>query len=329
MKPINFLPIVMIAAAGLVASCSTTKLAQTSTSDDVYNTVAKAREVEAYVPPQNQVQAQEQNDYGDEYYGTSNPYYDMDYSSRINRFHNGSNFRGYYDPYYENFAYGNSYGATNYLGYGVGGWNNGYGMNFGLGWGGGYGWGGSIWNNPFYYGNMGFGWNNWGWNNWGPYSYYDRFGWGGGGYGGGWGIGGGYYGGGIYTNNNYRPRPGSNDRGVPRSYGNGNAGNAGRPSRSGVAGPNGPTRQGYAPNYNAGRPTRNQQSGSNGAAPGRYTPQGTQGSRPTRNESYSPPQRTEMSRPSYSPPPSSGGSSGGGSNGGGGGGSRPSRAGRG
>jgi len=307
----------MIAAAGLVASCSTTKLAQNTANDDVYNSVAKAIEVEPYVPPREQMQTQNQSDY-DEYYGTSNPYYDMDYSSRINRFYNGNSFRGYYDPYYDNYYYGNSYGATSYLGYGGLGWGNGYGLG---GWGGGFGMGfgyGSIWNNPFYYGNMGFGWNNWG-----PYSYYDRFGWGGGGwYGGGWGLGGGYYGGGIITNNNYRPRPGSNDRGVPGNYGNGTAGNYGRPSRSGVVSGNGQGRQSYVPNNNAGRPMRNQQSGGNNG----YTPQGSQGSRPTRNESYSPPQRTE-SRPSYSPPPSSSGS--GSMGGGGGGGSRPSRAGRG
>ncbi|MBT2561737.1 hypothetical protein J7E50_12920 [Pedobacter sp. ISL-68] len=339
MKPIKFLPIVMIAAAGLVASCATSKLAQTKPADDVYNSVAKAREVETAPQPQNrqgqQYQAQGQEEY-DEYYGTSNPYYDMDYSSRINRFYNGYSFQGYYDPYFDNYYYGSSYGNSNYLGYGLGGWSNGYGLGA---WGGNFGYGyGSIWSNPFYYGNFGYGYNNpYGWNSWGPNSYYDRYGWGGGGYyGGGWGIGGGYYGGGVYTNRGYnRPRPGSDDRGTPR-YGNGNAGNVGRPSRSGVTNPNG---VGYAPNINAGRPSRNQGNGSyaqpQGSQAGRptrndnYSPQGTQSSRPTRNETYTPPTRTE-SRPSYSPPPSNGGgNSGGGSTGGGGGGSRPSRAGRG
>ncbi|SDG99135.1 hypothetical protein SAMN05421827_11464 [Pedobacter terrae] len=337
MKPIQFLPIVMIATAGLVASCSTSKLAQTKPVDDVYNSVAKAREVEIVRPPQNQ-QAQNQNngqEEYDEYYGTSNPYYDMDYSSRINRFHNGYSFQGYYDPYFDNYYYGNSYGPSNYLGIGLG-WNSGYGLGWGGGFGYGGGWGyGSIWNNPFYYGNMGFGWNNpWGWNAWGPNSYYDRYGWGGGYYGGGWGIGGGYYGGGVYTNSNFRPRPGSNDRGVPR-YGNGNNGNVGRPSRSGVVNQNGVS---YAPNNNAGRPVRSQggYSQNDGMQSGRptrnnnYSPQqGSQSSRPTRNEGYTPPARTE-SRPTYSPPPSSYGGGGGGSTGGGGGGgSRPSRAGRG
>ncbi|WP_406826491.1 hypothetical protein [Pedobacter sp. KACC 23697] len=326
MKPIQFLPIVMIAAAGLAASCSTSKLAQTKPVDDVYNSVAKAREVEVVLPSQNQ-QAQYQNngqEEYDEYYGTSNPYYDMDYSSRINRFHNGYSFQGYYDPYFDNYYYGSSYGPSNYLGIGLG-WNSGYGLG---GWGGGFGYGGgwgfgSIWNNPFYYGNYGFGWNNpWAWNAWGPYSYYDRFGWGGGYYGGGWGIGGGYYGGGVYSNSNYRPRPGNTM--TSRGYGNNSGNNAGRPSRSGMVNQNGVS---YAPNNNAGRPTRSQANGNNG-----YSRPDVSGSRPGRNENYSPqPQRTE-SRPTYSPPPTSRGSSGGGSYGGGGstgGGSRPSRAGRG
>ena len=138
-----------------MATCSTSKLATTSQNDDVYNSVAKAREVEIipqqqYAQNQNQDQGQDQDGY-DEYYGTSNPYYDMDYSSRINRFSNGTSWRGYYDPYYDNFSYGNSYGATNYLGYGGLGWSSGYGLG---GWGGGFGLGfgyGSMWNNPFYY----------------------------------------------------------------------------------------------------------------------------------------------------------------------------------
>ena len=305
----------MIAVAGLVASCSTSKLATRST-DDVYNSVAQAKEVEPYVPQnqvQNQSQAQNQEDY-DEYYGTSNPYYDMDYSSRINRFYNGYSWQGYYDPYFDNYYYGNSYGPTNYLGYGNG-WYNGYGLG---GWGGGFGLGfgyGSIWNNPFYYGNFGYGWSNpWGWNSWGPNSYYDRYGWGGGWYGSGWGIGSG----GVYTNKNYRPRPGCNNNGMPRTAAPAN-GNYGRPSRSGYAG-NDNGRIGNTNPNASGRPSRSYQPQNNGrtTAPAE---------RPTQ---MSRPSRTESAPPSYSPPPSnSRGSSGGGSTGGGGGSSRPSRAGRG
>ncbi|MCX2575132.1 hypothetical protein [Pedobacter sandarakinus] len=319
MKPITFLPIVMIAAAGLVASCSTSKLATTKAEDDVYNSVAKAKEVEM-VPQQQYAQNQSQNPEAyDEYYGTSNPYYDMDYSSRINRFQNGTSWRGYYDPYYENFYYGNSYGVTNYLGFGGLGWSSGYGLG---GWGGGLGYGygyGSIWNNPFYYGNFGYGWNSpfYGWNAWGPNSYYDRFGWGGGYYGGGWGLGGGYYGGGVYTNNRTnRPRPGSNDTGMPRTSAPGANPNFGRPSRSGYAGNSNGAVSSTNPNT-SGRPTRSYQPAGNGNTTTAERP--TQMSRPTRSEAPA---------PSYSPPPSSSGSSGS-SGGGGGGGSRPSRAGRG
>jgi len=322
MKPIKFLPIVMIATAGLVASCSTSKLASNNTGDDVYNTVAKAREVE-YVAPvqQQQQQAQNNNQEYDEYYGTSNPYYDMDYSSRINRFYNGYSWRGYYDPYYDNYYSGNSYGNTNFLGYGLG-WNNGYGLG---GWGGGFGYGlgygyGSIWNSPYNYGY--FGYNPYGFGGWGPYSYYDRFGWGGGFYGGGYGIGGGYYGGGYgFTNRNNRARP-NRDGDNRGSYGNRSgiapvSGNYGRPTIS----------------NNAGRPERysNGNNGSNvNGQPGRVS------SRPSRDDSYRPQPQTQQVQPSgrpdrgsYSPPAQSSGSSGGGSSsGGGGGGGRPTRGGR-
>jgi len=320
MKPIKFLPIVMIAAAGLVASCSTSKLAQTNSGDDVYNTVAKARAVEyvAPAPQQQQAQAQSDQDY-DEYYGTSNPYYDMDYSSRINRFYNGSTFRGYYDPYYDNYYYGNSYGNTNFLGYGLN-WSNGYGLG---GWGGNFYGYGSIWNNPYNYGYFGYSpyWYSGGW---GPYSYYDRFGWGGGFYGGGYGIGGGYYGSGIYTNRNNRARPNrdGDNRGAYGSTGSRNApisGNYGRPNIS---------------SNNSGRPER-YSNGNNGSTI-RNGQQGSVSSRPSRDDSYRPQPQTQQTQPagrpdrgSYSPPAQSSGSSGGGmsSGGGGGGGGRPTRGG--
>lgn len=319
----------MIAAAGLVASCSTSKLAQSNANDDVYNTVAKAREVEYRAPaPQQQQYAQNDQEY-DEYYGTSNPYYDMDYSSRISRFSNGYSWRGYYDPYYDNYYYVNSYGNTNFLGYGGGGWNSGYGLgwNNGFGWNGGFGWGGgfgygSIWNNPYNYGY--FGYNPW-YSGWGMNSYYDRFGWGGGFYGGGYGYGGGYYGGGFggsYTNRNSRPRP--NREGDNRgSYGSSGSrpssisGNYGRPAVS---------------TNNSGRPER-WSNGNNGSPANNG--QGRVGTRPSRDDSYRPQPQTQQVQPSsrpdrgsYSPPPQSSGSSGGGSSsGGGGGGGRPTRGG--
>ena len=300
MKPIKFLQMMLIATAGLVAACSAPKLAQNTATDDVYNTTAKAKEYVVVTPkPQ---QAQPQQNY-DEYYGTSNPYYDMDYSSRINRFYNGYSWNSYYDQYFNNYYgngsgyYGNNYYNNSYLGYGLN-WSNGYGLGYGNYYG-------SIWSNPFYYGNYGY-------NRWGAYSIYDRYGYGGG-YGGyyGGGYGNGYYGGGIVSNPG-RPRPGSNDTGAPRS--NVVTPNYGRPSRTAVAnGNNGNVNNGRVSGTQNATPTRN--SGNEN-----YTPPAQAPSRPTRTET-----------PTYTPPPSNnnGGSNNGGGNSGGGGGGRPTRAGRG
>ncbi|TDG36893.1 hypothetical protein EZJ43_06335 [Pedobacter changchengzhani] len=324
MKPIKFLQIMLLATAGLVAACSAPKLAQNTATDDVYNTTAKAVEVEVITPRPQQEQPQQSYD---DYYGTSNPYFDMDYSSRINRFYNGNGFNNYYDPYFNNYGngyygngyYGNNIYNNNYLGYGLN-WNNGYGLGYGNYYG-------SIWNNPFYYGNYGYN------NGWGAYSIYDRYGYGGyygGGYGGGYyggGYGNNYYGGGIVSNPG-RPRPGSNNNtGV--QTGNNVTPNYGRPSRSGVDNRNNgnisnngrPGNQSVAPG-NAGnnntRPQRQQQQ-----------PQQQQQQPQQQREAPSRPTRTET--PTYSPPPSNnnGGSNNGGGNSGGGGGGRPSRAGRG
>ncbi|MGY3052088.1 hypothetical protein ACVWYG_000275 [Pedobacter sp. UYEF25] len=307
MKSINFLKIALIATAGMVASCAAPKLANNSTTDDVYNTTAKAQEV-VYSPVPDQSAAV----YDDGYYGTSNPYLDMDYASRINRFSNGYAWQSYYDPYFSNSYYGNSfYGNSFYgnsFGYGLG-WNSGFGLNYGLGYYGG------IWNNPFYYGSY-FGSPFYGYNSWGPYSYYDSFGRGGGYY----GYGGGYYGGGIYSNNqNARPRPSRGGENQAAYSGDNRgrtgvvpAGNYGRPALDATGRPErGSGNNTYAqPNRTGARPTRGEVS------------------RPQTQESRPQPQSQPSSRPergSYSPPPSSPSPSSGG--GGGGGGGRPSRGG--
>ena len=319
MKPINFLQIALIATAGMVASCAAPKLANNMATDDVYNTTAKAQEV-VYAPVSEQ---RNQDVYDDGYYGTSNPYLDMDYSSRINRFSNGYSWRSYYDPYFNNSYYGNSYYGNSYygnsFGYGLG-WNSGFGLNYGSGYYGG------IWNNPFYYGSY-FGSPFYGYNSWGPYSYYDSFGRGGGyyGYGGGY-YGGGYYGGGVYTNSqNYKPRP-SRGGENQAAYDGGNrgrtgvvaSGNYGRPTLDATGRPErGSGNNTYAqPNRTGARPTR-----------GEVNRPQTQESRPQPQQSQ-PTSRPE--RGSYSPPPSSSPSpsrSSGGGGGGGGGGGRPSRGG--
>ncbi len=291
MKPNYLLTSMLAVATVVVTSCSAPKLAQQSTvSDDVYNTTAQAKEYTKPAPVQNAY-----NDADDEGYGTSDPYYDMDYSSRINRFYYGSAFRPYYDPFYDGY-----YGYNGYSPY--------YGSGFSFGLGLGFGWG-----NPFY--------SSW----YSPYSWgmYDPF-WGfnnyyggayGGFYGGGY-YGGGYYGGGYgggYYSGNYNnsPRPDrGRENGVGYPRGNSNYGSGTTRTTNGVSVSN--TRR----SDRSGNSTTN-------SAP-----------RPTRTQDYTPPQRTESSRPTYTPPPASygggrsesSGSSGGGSTGGGGG--RSSRGGR-
>jgi hypothetical protein len=298
----NYLFTSMLALTAIaVSSCSTPRVAQQgAANDDVYNSSAQAK---TYVPaPVRTAQPATQEYQEDDYYGTSDPYYDMDYSSRINRFAYGSPWRSYYDPYF--YGYNDFYG----------GFGGGFGGGWGLSWGSGFGWGGLY--SPF------FGYNNWGFNNWGYGNYYGG-GFGGGYYGGGF-LGGGYYGGGYYTgrttNVDYKARPyigrengvGTN-RGMARST----------TTRSDINGNPVMERsrsERYSNERNATAPTRADRSN----APAQ--------SRPTRAESA--PARSQP-QPSFSPPARSdgGGSRSGGSSGssGGssGGGARPTRAGRG
>ena len=304
MKPIQLFTSMLALTAIVVTSCSAPRMAQqTNSDDDVYNTMATAK---VYTPapvvaPSQTPQEETYNE--DDYYGTSDPYYDQDYSSRINRFYYASPWRTYYDPYYYNGWYSDF----------------GWGSYAGMGWG--------YMNSPFWGYNgfgLGLGWNSWGYNNWGWNSYY------GGGFLGGGYYGGGLYGGGYYTGRttnvpDYRSRPrvgrengvGANSRfGNPRSSvvrtdANGNV----IPSRSRserAAAANAATRTDRG---TATRPARAE-------APRTETqqrPARTESARPARTESrptYTPPARTESSRGSSS-------SSGSGSS------SRPTRAGRG
>lgn len=281
----------LLAGTLLVASCSTSQLAQNASTDDVYNTVAQAK-VYKYSPPA-QMDRSEAERYDDTNYRSSDQNYDMDYSSRIDRFYYGSFNRPYYDDYY------------NYYGYNS--WYNPYDVRFGMGLGFGFGFGYNNWFNPFnswaYYGSP------YRWNTWGPYSYYNGFG----GYYGGH-FGGGYYPGIIVGSNrpNYTPRPTR-----------GNSNNAGRgtsvyPNNNRASGNrvtvdrNNTTRPGRTESYNPnnGR-TADRSTNTSSSRPGR-----TQSTAPTR-ETYSPPARTST------PPASSSGSSGSSS----GGSARPTRGG--
>ncbi len=288
----------------LFASCATQQLASSTTDDDVYNTTAQAR-VYKYSPPA-QVAQLDTNRYNTDY-ARSNPNYDMDYSSRIDRFYYG-NSRPYFDDYY-NF-------------YGYNSWYNPYHVSLGFG----MNWGYNRWYtfdrwNPYYgqyYGN-----------GWGPYSYYDRFG--GGYYGGGYygnGYGNGYYGGTnviVRNNENYGPRPTRTDEsrsgryngGVAPSRGNVNNTDIGRPTRV----------EGYNPTTNGtvSRPTTTQSANPTGSRPSRATqtaPPSTGETTPAR-PTYTPPPTT-----SNTPPPTNtGSSSSGSSSGGSSSGSRPTRSG--
>lgn len=298
MRVNQFFTTALAATTLLVASCSTQKMAQNNSADDVYNTTAQAR-VYKYAPP---VQtAQIDTSRYDPNYKASNPEYDMDYASRIDRFYYGSPNRVYFDDYY-NF-------------YGYNSWYNPYDWSLGFH----YGWGFNRWFNPYsswaFYGSPYY------WNTWGPYSYYNPWF---GGWGGGFGWGGGYWGGGwggnvIVRNDNYRPRPnrigdGTTTRptgrfnGTVPSRGNANVGVGGRPTR--------------AENYNPA---------TNGTT---SRPANTSGSaRPTRTTESRPAPTRESnapSRPSYTPPPSNSGSSSSGSgssSSGSSGSSRPTRGG--
>ena len=305
MKVNHFLTSALAATALLVASCSTQKLAQNNSADDVYNTTAQAR-VYKYAPP---VQtAQIDTSRYDANYRPSDQEYDMDYASRIDRFYYGSPNRVYFDDYY-NF-------------YGYNSWYNPYDWSLGFN----YGWGFNRWYNPYSY------WGYYGspyyWNTWGPYSYYNPW------YSGGW-YGGGYWGGGwggsviVGNSGNFRPRP---NRGAENGIGtrpNGSVIDRGSRTggNTGFIGRTGSRPEAY-------NPTMSTDGGGRSGTT-------TRDSRPSRGSSsntgdYRPTRTSESSRPTYTPPPSSSGSSSSGRTGGsssssggssGGGGSRPTRGG--
>ena len=172
MRVNHFLTGTLAAAAMLVASCATQKMAQNNSADDVYNTTAQAR-VYKYAPPAQTAQI-DTSQY-DANYRPSDQNYDMDYASRIDRFYYGSPNRVYFDDYYNVYGYNS--------------WYNPYDWSLGFN----YGWGFNRWMNPFsswaFYGSPYY------WNTWGPYSYW------GGGLGWGAGFGGGYWGGGGWGGN--------------------------------------------------------------------------------------------------------------------------------
>lgn len=153
------LHVILYVMVGL-SSCVTTKTAiVTDQDDDVYYSVAQAKEAspvvyanESIVKDQDYVTEDEL--YGDRYNGLG---YGTDYTSRFNRFRYFSPFLGYYNSlygfnYYDPFFNGAYYPFNSY-------WNGSFvGLNLSFGSG--------FYNNPWGY--YGFGYGS---SFWGPYSY--------------------------------------------------------------------------------------------------------------------------------------------------------------
>jgi hypothetical protein len=318
MKPIYLFTGLLAWTTLVVTSCSTPKMAQqVSIQDDVYNSTASAVVYERPAPSE---AARYQDSLSTDQYGNSDPNYDMDYYSRINRFYYGGPFRSYYDPYFDGY-YGSGYFSPYFAGMGMG-FGMGFGMNYGYG---------NFWG-PYSFGNYFSPY--WGYMSW-PYGGFM----GGGYYGGGYLGGGGYYGGGYLVGNgnvNTGGRPGrGRENGI--GYTNGGAtrisnGSSMRPySGGGVVLGGRSNRAGSYTNPNRGATLSTRPSNGNSSANqmGRPTRSGgrdvNQSQRPTRTESYTP---TRSERPTYTPPANNGGGrSSGGSMGGGGGASRPTRGG--
>lgn len=187
MKPYQLLKSALAIMILAISSCSLPKMAQQSSDqDDVYITKVEAK---PYVEPLQTYQESTSNAYSYnnnydqedyEYYGMSDHYYGMDYSSRLNNFYGG----GLWRPYYNNDYYG-AYSGRLMPWYSPS-------ISFGL-----------YYGSPFGYYNP--------WYNSYRYGFYNRYnGYFGLGY--PYYIGGGYYGGGGIVgrptvNPNYGPRP--------------------------------------------------------------------------------------------------------------------------
>ena len=307
----NLLLPVLAASALLLGACSSQKLAQDSSDDDVYFTSAKAKEIPVPVASNSQPQKEKSYKTDEQLYGggnyTDQDYYDdynydYGYASRLNRFYGRSPWRSaYYDSWYSygyypwyTYRYDPFFYDPWYYSPGTSIWV-GIGSYPRYGWHDNYYWRyyGSYYNSPY----------------WGPYSYNNVYP----GY-----YGGGYYGGSNRHNNNnrnYRARPDMGSGNPNVNYGN----SRGRNSETIVIDRNG---------NRVSRPTRNDGSSSNPSA----GQSGRTSSRPTRDESrpvyqepYSRPSNTGNSGNTTSSSPSSGNSGNSGSGGGSSRGARPTR----
>lgn len=336
MKPNQLFTSMLAVTALFATACSAPKLANKANQDDVYNTKAQAKEYLAQAPVVGNTQP---DTITYDYYGSSDPRFSMDYSSRIDRFYYASPWRTYYDNYYGGNAYYSPYDGFYYPfnSYALGGppYNNFFGP---------YSFWASYINHPYYS------------NYWGPYSFYsyypyyrNYYGGFGGGYLGNYygGYYGGYYGNGYYGNGggyvrgaynaSNSPRPSrSGENGLVRTNNGFGGGSSSIPSRANgnPTNSNGITRsraEMYNPaTNNATTSTRG--SGTSSSAPSRGS--SNNDSRPTRsNDVQAPRSAPTYNPPAQSSPPPSSSSSGGGSraesgSSSGGGGGRPTRGGR-
>ena len=148
--------IVYLSVVLLFAACSSRKMA--TTDDNVYESNARAKEYQPYVRPivqkqetpvENTYATEEDIRYTNDY---DYRYDDISFSSRLDRFHNYSPWRNYYDSWYDYrydpFAFRSPWSWNVYIGPSYG-WNYGY--------------------NPWDYNPYRYRWGNY----WGMYSYYN------------------------------------------------------------------------------------------------------------------------------------------------------------
>ena len=164
----------------VLGSCSSTRLAQNQEDDDVYNTVAKAKEVKAPVY-QTQDNSREERSYrtDEQLYGGENYQedayyddydYDYGYASRLNRFYGRSPWRtNYFDSWYA-YSY-NPWYTYRYDPFYYDPWYYRPGISVSVGFGSYPRYGGcwGCFDNGYYYGYPYYD------RYWGPYSYYNVY----------------------------------------------------------------------------------------------------------------------------------------------------------
>ena len=319
----NLLLPVLAASALLLGACSSQKLAQDSSDDDVYFTSAKAKEIPVPVATNSQPQKEKSYKTDEQLYGggnyTDQDYYDdynydYGYASRLNRFYGRSPWRSaYYDSWYSygyypwyTYRYDPFFYDPWYYSPGTSIWV-GIGSYPRYGWYDNYYWRyyGSYYNSPY----------------WGPYSYNNVYP--------------GYYGGRYsapnkrrpnYTDPNYNGRSNGNVyNNGPRTIGTDRNGRVISGTSRGERWDNENQRTSSSPSRGTGRVSESPSRGERPSGCSNSDYGTSRSARPQRSEPvYQPSPSTQSSSPSRG-----GSSDGGGGNSGGGGSSRSARPSRG